>query len=147
MHIWEIPYTRQHYDEDNDTSDESSSEEEEKQDPKMMALLNSLMSSEQSQKAYKQMVKKGGLSYFLDEERKFLKKLTKPGAKEPANEVMVDRNEFQGKDGKAFEPLEAGDSGSDETDEEFEWYQSEKHDGENWFVFLNHQRRTLMPGE
>lgn len=36
---------------------------------------------------------------------------------------------------------------SEETDEEFEWYEREKHEAESYFTFTNLQRRTLMPGE
>lgn len=36
---------------------------------------------------------------------------------------------------------------SDETDEEFNWYNSEKHDQESYFCFINLQRKTLQPGE
>jgi len=33
------------------------------------------------------------------------------------------------------------------TDEEFDWYEHDVHDEETYFVFVNHERRTLQPGD
>lgn len=66
----------------------------------------------------------------------------------------LDRNEYMPnflKKGK-FEPIPESEvpsdfEESDDTDEEFDWYNPSKHMDESYFVFTNLNRRTLQPGE
>jgi hypothetical protein len=49
-----------------------------------------------------------------------------------------------------FEPqpiYNTEDESSEETEEEFDWYEPDKHEKESYFVLTNLQRRTLQPGE
>lgn len=69
--IWEIPYVKDTFDEDNDTSDEESSDEDEEdegKDPeyaKMMDLLKGLMAENASKKTLKELEKGGALRFFI----------------------------------------------------------------------------------
>lgn len=60
---------------------------------------------------------------------------------EPINEVSLDRNEYttEPAEAKPYKPREkgSGEESSDETDEEFSWYDPNKHNSESHFVFVN----------
>ena len=98
-----------------------------------------------------------GLSYFVRQEEKWLEKM--PSSLE-ADELVckeiqeshLDRNEYLSMEQSKppFEPLSVHnteDESSEETEEEFDWYEPDKHEKESYFVLTNLQRRTLQPGE
>jgi len=41
----------------------------------------------------------------------------------------------------------AQDENSEETDEEFDWFEPEVHTDETYFSFVNKNRKTFMPGD
>ena len=67
------------------------------------------------------------------------------------DEGRLDRNEYRDKQAEPLKPkMKAkGEEASSESsaDEEFDWYNSEKHDRESYFCFVNLRRRQLQPGE
>jgi uncharacterized iron-regulated protein len=79
--IWDVPFIRDTYDEDNDTA-ESSSDEENPQNT-MMAMLQGLLTKNRGEKTQNKMKK--GLSFFIKEEKKML---FKKELKEKHNEEM-----------------------------------------------------------
>jgi hypothetical protein len=79
--IWDVPFIRDTYDEDNDTA-ESSSDEENPQNT-MMAMLQGLLTKNRGEKTQSKMKK--GLSFFIKEEKKML---FKKELKEKHNEEM-----------------------------------------------------------
>ena len=67
-------------------------------------------------------------------------------------ELNVDRSEYI--DRPAYQPrekkpekTEKTEDESDDTEEEFSWFWPVVHENESHVVFLNHRRRTLLPGE
>ena len=66
--IWDVPFIRDTFDEDNDTAESSSDEE----DPSntMMAMLQGLLSKNRGETNAKNLKK--GLSFFVKEEKKML---------------------------------------------------------------------------
>lgn len=64
--IWEIPFMRDTFDEDNDTEEEESSDsDEEAKIDGMVDALKDLLSGDGSKKLLKQIAKGGGLKFFV----------------------------------------------------------------------------------
>lgn len=62
-------------------------------------------------------------------------------------ESYLDRNEYVTYNRPPYEVQKPYEESSEETEEEFDWYQPSIHEDESYFVFVNLQRKALQPGE
>jgi hypothetical protein len=127
-----------------------------------------VLNLEASKKFIKYVQRGRALRFFIKAEKKMLERQEKKEAAEdkthevnedglPINckfkqieEFHLDRNEFAQEfvEKDKFEPVAVQDvpedaESSDETEEEFDWYNPEKLQEETYFVFTNLNRRTL----
>ena len=157
--VWEIPFLRDPFHEDNDTSEDEESSEED--DPEWAHLkleeknLHQYFRSELQKKfdpstpkkELKRLVRGGGLTYFIKKEQEALRSTpAKVDYLNPVDELHLNNCEFArpGATCKFYEPRKASQKkdaedhdSSDESDEDFTWYNAEEHEKDTYFAFIN----------
>ena len=170
--LWEVIFMRDLYEEDNDTDED---EEEVDEEVKMLEYLaaQTQFSLLFEGKANISTLKKGFV-FFMDQEKAELKRVKdkllaeeeENGPTEhlyspstdfhPISEFTLQANEYhditQDVQQGPYTPIlaskiEEGDN-SEETDEEFDWFEPENgHNDECYFVQINKNRKTIQPGQ
>ena len=145
--VWAVPYIRDTYDEDNDSTDSSSDEEDQ-----MMNMLQTLISKKQKHKkkpvSFTDQFSKG-LSWFIKKEKRLLRKKREAGDNSKKydtrrfwmSEPRIDKKEYIKQ-----EQEDKSDGESQETDEEFPWC-TEEMEGETHFVYVNNNRKPFKAGD